>query len=205
LFHTKTVKEQVKDTKREVSKAQRDLDRDKRELEREEQKLISQIKAAAKKGDNGQAKILAKQLVQVRGSISKLSNMNSQMNGLKTQATMMGATSTMAKSMTTTTKAMSKMTQQMDPAHIQKMAVQMQTEMEKANITEEMMDETLSGVFDDAGADAEADAITQQVLDELGVSQTADLHSVPAFGVKSGAAAEEDYEDIPMAPSGKIF
>ncbi len=95
MFKTPTVKEQVREAKKEVTHAQRGLDREKRQLETEEKKLVAQIKDSIKKGRDSEAKIYAKQLVQVRQSMTRMTQMNAQMGAIKTKAVMAGATQTM--------------------------------------------------------------------------------------------------------------
>ncbi len=106
--------------------------------------------------------------------------------------------------MKATTKTMAKVTGHMDAAKMQKTMAKMQMEMEKMDMTEEMMNDTLADAFDDANTDAEADKLTQQVLDELGVSAMGDMSLAPSSSVKATGIAEDDIDQIPEAPSSKI-
>ncbi len=72
IFNRKTPDDLIKENKREIRHGQRNLDRDYKELERQEAQLISQIKALARKGDNASARVLTKQLINVRSQKEKL-------------------------------------------------------------------------------------------------------------------------------------
>jgi division protein CdvB (Snf7/Vps24/ESCRT-III family) len=199
FFKSTTVKEEARNTKREVSKTQRELDREKVKFEQEEKKLIAEIQKLAKNGGSGgsgQIKILAKQLVQVRNAKSKIMTMNSNLGAVKTKVTVAAATETMAQSLKSTTGAMKKANKAMDTAKLSKTMQQFAVESEKMGLNEEMMDMTLSALDDDVEEDA--DAITKQVLDEIGVNLSGELHAAPtnALGTKqaigSTSAAERE-------------
>jgi hypothetical protein len=72
IFKRQTPEEAMRESKRDIRKGQRDMERDIREMERQEKQLIIEIKALAKKGDNASAKIMTKQLLNVRKQKEKL-------------------------------------------------------------------------------------------------------------------------------------
>jgi len=63
------------------------LEKEIAELKREESKLIQQIKAAAKRGNNAETKILAKSLVRIRQQITKITSGSAQLKGISTHMT----------------------------------------------------------------------------------------------------------------------
>jgi RNA polymerase-binding transcription factor DksA len=72
IFKRQTPEEAMRESKRDIRRGQRDIERDVREMERQEKQLIIEIKALAKKGDNASAKIMTKQLLNVRKQKEKL-------------------------------------------------------------------------------------------------------------------------------------
>ncbi len=200
-FKSTTVKEEARSTKREVNHAQRELERERVKFDQEEKKLVAEIQKAAKNGGpggHGHIKVLAKQLVQVRQAKAKLIAMNSNLGAIKTKVTVAAATETMAQSLKSTTGAMKKANKAMDSAKLSKTLQQFAVESEKMNLNEEMMDASLSALDDDVEEDA--DAITKQVLEEIGVSLNGELAAAPtgSVGAKQavGAAARAEQEAL---------
>jgi len=185
--HQPTVKEQVKETRRTVERGQREIARDAQQLDREEARLKLQIKEAAKRGADGEVKVLAKQIVRLRSQKERMTNMRAQLGTVKTTAVTMGATATVAETVGKTTTTMKSVNKQMDPGKLRNQMVEMQRQMAAAGVTEEMMDETLDQAFDD---DEElADDIMRQTLEEIGVSSAAALGTAPSHAVAHKTAA----------------
>ena len=82
-------------------------------------------------------------------------------------------------------------------ASVQKSAMSVaafQKEAERMNMTEEAMGDMLSEAFDDD--EDEADAVVGQVLAEVGLNTTKDLHDAPTATLpEPEAAAEKDDTD----------
>ena len=104
----------------------------------------------------------------------------------------MAASITVADSLQKTSKVMHKMN-----ASVQKSAMSVaafQKEAERMNMTEEAMGDMLSEAFDDD--EDEADAVVDQVLAEVGLNTTKDLHDAPTAALpEPEAAAEKDDTD----------
>lgn len=190
MFKKATVKETAKQSKKEIGRSQRDLQRQRVQLENDERRLVMEIKKAAKRGSDAETRILAKQLVQVRKSKEKLLAMNAQLGAVKTKTTMMAATETQATAIKNTTKAMKSANTAMNATKMQKNMMEFQRNLEKMDLNEEMMDDALAAL-DDEDVEEEADGITRQVLDEIGVSLDGELASAPtsAIGAKHSEAA----------------
>ena len=97
-------------------------------------------------------------------------------------------------------KAMAKQNETIDPAQLAKIMNEFQRENEKIQVKEEMMDEALDDLFSDDVLEEEADAVTQQVLDEIGVEVAGKMEAArPSRGGMQKQAAkaeeEEDFED----------
>lgn len=66
-----TPQEQMKGYKREVDRAIRELDRERRKMEMQNERLVQDIKKAAKQNQAGVVRIMAKDYVRVKRSITK--------------------------------------------------------------------------------------------------------------------------------------
>lgn len=79
--------EVVRGSQRELRSGGRALDRELLALRREEAKLVTDIKAAAKRGDQASAKVLARSLVRLRAQITKLQASAANLRGVATNLT----------------------------------------------------------------------------------------------------------------------
>jgi charged multivesicular body protein 2A len=86
-------KEIVTEQKRGIQRNQRDLDRDLLNLDRSEKQITAEIQKLAKQNQMGSAKILAKELVRIRGQREKIYNMKATLSGVSTRTTTMAAQS----------------------------------------------------------------------------------------------------------------
>jgi len=194
LFHQPTVKESVKETKREVTRTQRQLGRDAGALEREEKQITMQIKEAQKRGNMGEMKILAKQIVQLRKDREKLTGMSSKLGTVKTQASMMQANHAMSTAMANTAKTMKQMNKASNPEKMQANMLEFQRQTAGMELNEEMLDDVLSNAFDEEMED-EADDIVRKTLEEIGVDATKALGPAPQHRVSKTAAEQEEDEE----------
>lgn len=78
-------KETTREWKRQLKSQQRALDKQIRGIQREEDKVKRSIKAAAKRGDIGNAKTLAKEIVRSRKAVNRLHTSKAQMNSVMMQ------------------------------------------------------------------------------------------------------------------------
>jgi hypothetical protein len=90
-----TPKEEARKVKRDLGREQRGMDRERGQLDREEKKIIADIRAAAKRGNQGETRILAKQLVQLRAGKDRLLSTKAQLGAIKTKTTLMATSHTM--------------------------------------------------------------------------------------------------------------
>lgn len=83
-------------------------------LEREEKKLIAEIKKAAKDGQTGAAKTLAKQLIRTRDAMARMGAMKCSLQGASTQMKVNHTQANMVQSLAGATKAMGAMNEGTD-------------------------------------------------------------------------------------------
>ena len=136
---TLTLEEQQKENKQLIRKACRELNREKNALERQEKKTVMDIKAAAKKGQMGSVKIMAKDLVRNRKYQAKFMEMQSNLQGVQLKMRAMNSSQQMAQAMSGVTKAMKMTTKNMDIQGINQMMMEFQRESEKMNLMGDMV------------------------------------------------------------------
>ena len=113
----KSPADRVKEYNRSIKRSVRELDRERQTLERQEKKLMSDIKKAAKDGQMGPAKIMAKDLVRTRAYIKKMHKMKSHMEAVSLRLQTMSSTQQMAQCMKGVTKAMGMMNKKVRTLH----------------------------------------------------------------------------------------
>mmetsp|Transcript_1061 Transcript_1061/g.1506 ORF Transcript_1061/g.1506 Transcript_1061/m.1506 type:complete len:226 (-) Transcript_1061:493-1170(-) len=182
-------KEAQRQTKRDVRQSQREIDREIRELERNEKQVMMEIKKRAKQpGVNGKndpaLKALAKQLVQIRNQKNKMFEAKAQLSTVGMQATGMASQVAAAQAVGSVTSAMASANSALDAKEMQKIMTEFQRQNEIATVKEEMMDDALADAFDSEEVDNEADQVTAQVLEELGVELDSQMVGLSAPGKK---------------------
>ena len=164
------------------------MDREMRELDRTETQVLAEIKSRAKQsgvaGNDPALKSLAKQLVQIRKQREKMISAKAHMGAVGMQATAMSAQVAMTGAVSNVTDAMKTANKASDAKEMSKIMTEFQKQNEMANLKEEMMDDALADAFDADGVEEEADAITSQVLAELGVEMDSKMVGLSAPSAK---------------------
>ncbi|PSC73754.1 vacuolar sorting-associated 2-like protein 3 [Micractinium conductrix] len=192
-----TPREVARSTQRDLGRNVRDVEREIAALRREEQKLIKDIKATAKQGNTAGTRILAQQLVRLRGQITRMHTTQAQLRGVGISVTTAATTSMMGQSLGQAGAAMAKVGAAADPRKVQHTMAQFSRENAKMEMAGEMMDGALEDALDGDGVEDETEEVVAQVLDEIGVDLGAQLGAAPkqrapAQRQAAPAAAEED-------------
>ena len=106
---TLTPQEQMRQYKREVDRAIRELDKERKKLEASNDKLVGELKKAAKADNKAVVKIMAKDYVRVKRSVTKFYQLRTYLQGVGLQLQTMKSIDAMSTAMKNTTKAMVKM------------------------------------------------------------------------------------------------
>ena len=163
------------------------MSRELRSLQRDEARLEAEMRAAAKRGDNKNAREIAKQLVQLRKSKERLQKTNTTLGSVRTQTAAMAAS---ARAGIALGGAASILKQQNDTMMRSDMLGRMRefaAASERMDVSEEMMDDTLASAFDED--EEEEDDVVREVLEEVGLDASAALPSAPRTGVGAADAA----------------
>jgi len=188
-------KEQVKKWKSEMRSEARKLDRQIARIQREEQKVKMSIKAAAKRGDTGTCKMLAKEIVNSRKAVNRLHTSKAQMNSVVMQMQNQLSQQKMLGNMSKSTEVMQAMNKLVKVSEISETMQHMQKEMTKAGIIEEMVDDAMD-VLDEEGDEEAADIEVERVMQELNADTFAKSESAPTKQVQQQEQADEEEESL---------
>ncbi|GLC32973.1 hypothetical protein PLESTM_000010000 [Pleodorina starrii] len=167
FFAKEDPKELVRKWQATLRAEQRGLDRQVRDIQFEEKKVHKAIREAAKRGDMGSAKHLAKEIVQSRKAVTRLYTNKAHMQSLNTalmeQLAMMRVAGTLSKS----TEVMKAVNTIIKAPELQKTMMEMSKEMMKAGLISEMMSDALDGALGAEDEEEETEEEVQRVLDEI--------------------------------------
>mmetsp|Transcript_9376 Transcript_9376/g.14766 ORF Transcript_9376/g.14766 Transcript_9376/m.14766 type:complete len:179 (+) Transcript_9376:69-605(+) len=111
----KTPAEMMKEYKRNVDRSVREIERERTKLQQQEKKVIADIKKAAKDGQMGPVKIMAKDLVRTRSQVTKFYQMKCQMQAVGLRLQTIKSTQAMTDAMKGAAKAMRSMNKAVNP------------------------------------------------------------------------------------------
>ena len=132
--------------------------------------MKGEVKKAAKRGDQDVAKTLAREIVRSRKACNRLHVSKTQLNSVMMQMEQQLAQQKMLGTMQKSAVVMGAMNKLVKVGAIAEVMQNMQKEMCKAGIIEEMVDDAMSsleGEDEEDAADAEAEAEMQRRLAEL--------------------------------------
>ena len=182
-----------------LDKSIRELDRERMNLQSQEKKLISEIKKMAKQNQMGAVKVMAKDLVRTRHSITKFYGLKSQLQGVSLRMQTLKSTQAMADAMRGVTKAMSTMNKQLNLPSLTNIMREFERQNEKMESTTETMGDAIDDAMAFEGEEEESEELVSQVLDELGCNMDAQLVDAPTgAGVKVPAVAAPQEEAPPQ-------
>lgn len=129
--------------RRSVDRQKRGLKREEKDLERDERQIIAEIKKAQAKGDTDLVKSLAKNLINVRKTKAMLSKGGTALNDIKMVVKQAVTAEKLADQLGKTTAVMKKVSKINNLEKVAKNAERFQREVEKSNIKNEIIEETL--------------------------------------------------------------
>jgi len=190
----KTPKELLRENKRLVNRAVRELEREKKSLEKNEKKLVADIKKAAKEGQMGSVKIMAKDLVRTRTYKTKFINMKSQLQAVGLRLEMAKSTEAMTAALQGTASAMKKMNKAVNVSKLQEILMEFEKQNEISELQGEMMEDAMDDAMETEDGAEEEDKIVDQVLAELGLDAVNQIQEAPvgAAGAEVAAPAASD-------------
>ena len=174
------------------------------EIEREQKKIEKSIKEAAKRGDTGTAKMLAKEIVRSRKAVNRLHNTKAQMNSVTMQMENQMAQQKVTGHLQKSAEVMKMMNKLTKTEQVRDSMQKMQEEMMKAGLLEEMVDDAMGALDGDDDEEA-ADEEVMKVFQEFALDATKDMKSAGTKAVaKQEVAAEEDDDEDMAALRSKL-
>ncbi len=201
-----TPQEQAQAWKKQLQAEARNCDKQVRNIQREELKTKAMAKQAAKKGDMGSLKLLAKELVVSRNTIKRLNTTKAQLTSVATQINMQMSQVKVAKALATSTGIMQHMNALCRVPQIAAIMRNMSQEMTKSGLIGEMVDEAFDSAFDDVDEselDAEVTAVVKGIMDKQLAGTDAVGDALPETAQPEEVADEEqqvaEEEDAELA------
>lgn len=172
-----TMKEKAREWQRQIRSETRKIDRDISRVRQEENRLKKEITAMAKKGQEEGVRTLAKQVVRSRKSVAMLERTKCSMTAMNLQLTTAIASFSTASSLKMSASMMQAMNQLTNVPELQKTMAEMRTELDRAEVAEEIMQEGLAESDDEAEADSEVEKVYEELA--LDTSQLLASGSAP--------------------------
>ncbi|KAJ1550133.1 Charged multivesicular body protein 3, partial [Nowakowskiella sp. JEL0078] len=161
-----TPEEQVKQWRQSIRTHEREMDRQIRGIDIEETKVKKTMKQAAKKGDKTVCIMLAKEIVRSRKAKDRLYTSKAQLNSIGMHLQQNLATVKLAGSLKKSTEIMKLVSGLMKLPEMSRTMAEMQKEMIKAGVIEEMIQDTIE-LQDDEDLEEEAEGEVNKVLYDI--------------------------------------
>lgn len=192
----KTPAQMLRENKRRLDKSIRELERERTQMQNQEKKLIADMKKMAKQNQMQAVRVMAKDLIRTRQSITKFYGLQSQLQGVSLRMQTLKSTQAMADAMRGVTKAMAVMNRQLNLPALQNIMREFERQNERMEMTTEVMGDAIDDAFEAEDEEEQTDELVSQVLDEIGCNLESDLVSAPA----QAAAAPVQATAAPAQP-----
>lgn len=181
----------MKGYKKEVDRAIRELDRERRKMEQQNERLVQDIKKAAKQNQPAVVKIMAKDYVRVKRSVTKFYQLRTYLQGVGLQLQTMKSVDAMASAMKNTTRALVRVNARLNIPQLQTIMRTFGMETSKMEDTTDMIGDTLDEIFSADGEEDEEDELVAKVMTELNLEMGTSTLAAPtgSLGVATGSAA----------------
>jgi len=184
-----TMKDKAREWQRQIRAETRHIDRDIQKVHQEEAKLKREIAAMAKRGQEDGVRTLAKQIVRSRKTVAMLEKTKCSMTAMNLQLTTAIASFTTASSLKLSASLMKEMNQLTNVPELHKTMEEMRTEMARAEIADEIMEECLEQSDEEDMADSEVAKVYEELaLDASQLLNSAGGPTPIAAALPTGAA-----------------
>lgn len=197
LFKRPDPRELVRSWQQALRKEQRAIERQIMDIQREQKKAEKLIKEAAKRNDMVSAKILAKEYVQMRRTITKLAVNKASMLALSNQMTEQLAMARVAGSLQKSSEVMGLVNNLIKVPELQKVMAAMSKEMMKAGMIEEMVQDAMDSAIDSEELEEETEEQIDKILLEVAGETLGQMAAAPrrqAAQHQQQAVEQEDSE-----------
>ncbi|PRW57435.1 vacuolar sorting-associated 24-like protein 1-like [Chlorella sorokiniana] len=191
-------REVVRKCQRMIRTEIRGVERQMMEVQREQKKAEKLIKDAAKRNDLVSAKIIAKEVVNMRRTVTKLAVNKATFLALSNQMTEQLAMTRVAGSLAKSGEVMKLVNNLMKVPQLHKTMVEMSREMAKAGIIEEMMQDAMDSVMDSEDLEEETEEQVDKILLEVAGETLSQMAAAPRQQKQAVQQAQptEEEEDL---------
>lgn len=202
--------ERVRGVQQQLRQQQRVLDREVRQIDTAINKTKVDIKRLAKKGDTRNATLLAKEVVRANKHKARLTTSKAQLNSISMQLQQQLAMFKVTGNMQKSTEIMKLSNSLVRLPEMMSTMREMNGELMKAGILEEMMGDTLdaSALGDEEDVEAEADAEVDNVLYEITdgkLGEAAPTSNLPTLEEPQPTPQNDEYiKDMQSALDGLL-
>lgn len=187
----KSPAELLRENKRMLDRSIREIERERQGLQNQEKKLIAEIKKAAKLGQMGAVKVMAKDLIRTRHQVTKFYALKSQLQGVSLRIQTLKSTQAMGEAMKGVTKAMRQMNRQMNLPALQRIMMKFEQQNERMEMVSEVMGDAIDDALEGDEEEEETEELVNQVLDEIGIDINSELVKAPTAAVAKPVAASK--------------
>jgi len=179
-------KQQIRQWNRKMKGEMRTIEREIKNIEREEEKVKKEIKLAAKGGNIKGAQLLAKEIVRSHKAKDRMYLTRTQLNSVQMELQNQVAQMKVMDSFKQSTEVMKHMSQLMNIPQLRETMQEMQKEMLKAGLIDEMVSDSLEGLDD-----ADMEEATQEEVDKILADLAVEAISKVPENIVPQAAAQE--------------
>jgi len=183
-------REQVKEWSKKLRKERNALDRQVNQIKREEQKAVASIKQAAKKNDTTSAKILAREVVNARKAVTRITTAKAQINSVEMQMQQQASQIRVVGALQKSTDVMKSMSNLIKVPEVHQVMQDMSREMMKAGVIEDMMEDTMEAIDDPEELEEDVQEAVDKILGEITLGVRDKMAKAPAAPEASIALPE---------------
>lgn len=199
-----TLREMKRENKRTARRAARDIAKQMADVEKREAEMLKSMKVSCKKGDHKVSKALSLDVVRLRRTKAKVAGARSAQISLESTINNSLNGAAVAESMQNGVASMQKMGSGMNPAHIREIGANFSKEMDRMQLTEEVMEDAMEAQMGDYSEDEDeqATALLNETLHGIAVDthmpQAREIARAPppAGGINLELDAPEDHLDL---------
>ncbi|KAG7673421.1 hypothetical protein Ndes2526B_g03135 [Nannochloris sp. 'desiccata'] len=190
-------KELVRKWKGSIRSEIRNTEREINSLVLEQKKAAVQIKECAKRNDMISAKLLAKEVVRLRGAVARLAGNKANLIALSNEMTQMLAVSKVATTIKQSSTLMATMNNLVKIPRLQQDMKEMAKEMARAGLIQDTISESMDSAMDSENIEEAAAEAVDQVLLEITGETMSQMSAVPTgkVGGKTTVAVETTQEE----------
>lgn len=189
----KSPEEQAKEWKRELASEKRKIDTQIRRIRLEEAKVVKAAKQAAKQ-DPVALRMLAKQILHSRKAVNRLITAQTQMNSVSMQLQNQVSQMKVMGSLSKSTEIMSQMNSLTRCSEVRQVAMTMSREMTKAGLIDDMMTEVMDDAMGSDVEEDELDEEVAKVVEEMMTTKMAGARVGQSKLPQAAAATQQQEE-----------